>query len=97
MLLVDPHVSARKRKQGEPITIAGEQVSLTRGRVEKARLDADRTAKPKTRIVAHVPPGKGAWPHNIERYELRDNDDDERSHPPTDDDARAAREEMGDD
>lgn len=48
-----------------------------RYKARKARLDADRKSTPRTRIVAHVPAGKAAWPHNVERYELKDQGEDE--------------------
>lgn len=39
--------------------------------VEPARLDEDRTAKPKTEIVGHFPAGKKNFYHNAERLEVR--------------------------
>lgn len=47
-------------------------------KARKARLDADRTAKPRTRLVAHVPEGKRIVGHQlVERYELKDVDPNE--------------------
>jgi hypothetical protein len=39
-----------------------------------ARIDADRKAKPLTKIIAHLPPGKLSFPENVERYEVVDSD-----------------------
>lgn len=43
-------------------------------KAKRARLDPKGDCLPKTRIVAHVPPGKLSFPHNVVEYELRDSD-----------------------
>ena len=35
---------------------------------ERARLDTDRTAKPKTAIVGRVPAGECVGPHDVRSY-----------------------------
>ena len=46
-----------------------------------ARLDSNKDSTPKTRIVAHVEAGKAPWPHNIQRYELKDNKETQPMNP----------------
>jgi len=42
---------------------------------QKARLDADKTAKPKTRIIKHVPVGQCVGPHtHLTDLEYEDED-----------------------